>query len=124
MNEERKPLDEQRLFILAVRHCLRDGVLDVGEHKLLKILIRFLRIPPAAAREWIGKTLAAARSGSLGEDPVPMEPKDLFVQAVRLAMEDGILETMERDLLTGLATALEIDDVQRDSVLRSFGQST
>ena len=124
MPDERKPLDERRLFILAVRHCLRDGVLDVGEHKLLKILIRFLRIEPAAAREWIGKTLAAARAGTLGEDKVPMQPKDLFVQAVRLAMEDGILETMERDLLTGLATALEIGDEERDAILRGFGQES
>ena len=48
------PLDEKRLFILAVRHCLRDGVLDVRENKLLKILIRFLRIEHNLARELLG----------------------------------------------------------------------
>lgn len=113
-------LTREELFRIACRAALRDGVLEDAEESVLREL-----------REALGLSLDAAHSlhqvvkAKVQADPGAgaLAPEEVYREAVRVALADGVIAPEESSLLKTLGKVLSIDPDRRRALFAEGLQS-
>jgi hypothetical protein len=97
-------LDGKTLYYMACCDSFRDGKTEAKEQEVLERLRSVLRMGGEEARDIEAK----AREDQAGSEASqePLEPRQLFSSACRLALVDEVLELGEAERLTDLSEIL------------------
>ncbi|MBI3037632.1 TerB family tellurite resistance protein [bacterium] len=104
-NEGRLTVDV--VFKILLEEIVADGVLDEAEKEVLRAIRERLLIPDETYDSLYQEALEKARltrpSGR------PLNARMLYIQLYERALEDGVLELSEKELLSSVAEALLLD---------------
>jgi hypothetical protein len=96
-------LDAESLYRLACRAAYRDGLLEEAERLALEALAAALSLDAAACA---AVRAVAEAEAEPGDGAGALEPRELFRDACRVALADGVVEPEESRLLNALRRVL------------------
>lgn len=112
---EEPALTTEFVYREALKEILGDGILSPREEEYLKNLRDYLEIPQERYQQIFAEVSSMPRSTNL-----EFEPYEFFFNLANRAMQDGVLEESEKNLLAKAANALELE---KEAVHQIFAES-
>jgi len=117
VTDERKhdggALTKEGLYRMMTDMVVRDRKVDAHERSVLETLARFLKLPPAKAREIALESKRRMEAGDIAAGG-PFDADEAYALVAEAAAADGKIDGLEAKMLQGLALLLGISDEASD----------